>query len=105
MPKKTERFQIPTLGEWYQDLLAIDSAINDRSEPTQAHSLLCSKLQEREPKMKERVHYLANKRRISFEEMWDQILTGKFEKLTLDEYRTLTEKFQDESESHESRKN
>lgn len=93
MPKKSERLQIPPLGEWYQDLLAIDAAIHDRSEPSQASSLLCGKLQEREPKIRERVQYLARKRNQSFDEMWDDILTGNYEKLTPDEYADLKKQF------------
>lgn len=96
MPKKTERLQIPPIGEWYQDLLAIDAAINDRSEPTQASGLLCTKLQEREPKIRDRVQYLARKRGLTFDEMWDSLLTGKFEKLSPDEYAEL--KIQTEEE-------
>jgi hypothetical protein len=89
MPKRSERLQIPALGEWYQDLLKIDAAINDRSEPMQANSLLCAKLQEREPKIRERVKYLADKRKISVPEMWDQLLTGSFERITPEEYAEL----------------
>ncbi|MBD2057896.1 hypothetical protein H6F88_18035 [Oculatella sp. FACHB-28] len=89
MPKKTDRLQIPGIGEWYADLLRIDATINERSEPQQASSLLCSKLQEREPRIRERVKYLADKRGITFEEMWNDILTGKFEKLTPEEFAEL----------------
>lgn len=55
MPKKSERLQIPPLGEWYQDLLRFDAVINDRIEPSQASALLCAKLQERESRIRERV--------------------------------------------------
>jgi hypothetical protein len=91
MPKKSDRLQIPPLGEWYQDLLRIDAVINDRSEPSQASALLCAKIQERESRIRERVQYLANKRGITFEEMWDAILTGTYDKLTPEEYATLKE--------------
>jgi hypothetical protein len=96
MPKKSERLQIPPLGEWYQDLLAIDAAINDRSEPAQASGLLCAKLQERELKIRERVEYLARKRGLTFEQMWDDILTGKFEKLSPEEYTELKSQMEKE---------
>ena len=89
MPKKSERLQIPSLGEWYGDLLAVDARINDRSEPTQAHALLCSKLQEREARIKERVDYLARKRGISSEEMWRQLVTGEYEKISPDEWAEM----------------
>lgn len=91
MPKKSDRLQIPPLGEWYQDLLRIDAVINDRSEPSQASALLCAKLQERESRIRERVQYLANKRGIPFDEMWDSILTGTYSKLTPEEYAALKE--------------
>jgi len=79
---KDERPRIASLGEWYEDLLSVDSAINGRSEAQQAASLLCAKLQERQDRVKERVRYLAAKRNISFEEMWLQILKGNYRKLT-----------------------
>jgi hypothetical protein len=89
MPKKSERLQIPSLGEWYGDLLAIDARINERSEPNQAHSLLCSKLQEREERIKKRVEYLAQKRGIASEEMWKQLVTGTFEPITPKEWAEM----------------
>lgn len=89
MPKKSERLQIPSLGEWYGDLLAVDARINDRSEPTQAHSLLCSKLQEREDRIKARVVYLAQKRGISFDEMWQQLATGAYEAISPKEWAEM----------------
>lgn len=89
MPKKSERLQIPSLGEWYGDLLAVDARINDRSEPTQAHSLLCSKLQEREDRIKARVEYLARKRGISFEEMWQQLVTGTYDAISPKEWAEM----------------
>ncbi len=55
----------------------------------QANSLLCAKLQERESKIRERVKYLAGKRKISLQEMWDQLLTGSFERITPEEYTEL----------------
>ena len=67
------------------DLLTLDSWINARTNSTQANSLLCAKLQERESKIRERVDYLAKKRGISFDEMWLQILKGQAEDLDPDE--------------------
>lgn len=84
MPKKSTRLQLPALGEVYSDLLTLDSAINGRSEPMQAQSLLCAKLQEREERINERVRYLAAKRGISFEEMRSRILDGKYAKENLE---------------------
>lgn len=89
MAAKDERLRIPPLGEWYEDLLRADSAINGRSEPVQAASLLCAKLQEREAIIQKRIRYLAAKRNISFEEMWLQILKGGYEKLSPQEIGEL----------------
>lgn len=86
---RDDRQRIANLGEWYEDLLKIDSVINGRSEAQQAASLLCAKLQERQEKIKERVRYLAAKRGISFEEMWLRILKGNYRKLTEEELREL----------------
>ncbi len=62
------------LGEYYQDLLTIDAFIAGRTASAQAGSLLCAKLQEREPRIKERLEYLANKRGITVEDLTLQIL-------------------------------
>ena len=48
MTPKDDRLRIADLGEWYEDLLKIDAAINGRSGSQQVSSLLCAKLQERE---------------------------------------------------------
>jgi hypothetical protein len=80
MPRR-ERFSISPIGEYYRDLLEIDAWINARTASTQANSLLCAKLQEREARIKERVAYLARKRGITAEEMWIQILKGEAEDL------------------------
>lgn len=89
MPRKDDRLNIAPLGEWYEDLLTADSTINSRSVAIQASSLLCAKLQEREPKIKERIQYLANKRGISFEECWKLAVTGKLEKITPEEWAEM----------------
>lgn len=86
---KDERPRISNLGEWYEDLLKVDAAINGRSEPQQAASLLCAKLQERESRIKERVRYLAAKRGITFEEMWLELLKGEYKKMTPQELQEL----------------
>lgn len=76
-----ERMRIRGLGEYYEDLLKLDAQINDRSAAEQATSLLCAKLQEREPKIVERLQYLADKRGISVSEIRTQILKGKYQKI------------------------
>lgn len=82
---RRERFSIAPIGEYYRDLLEVDSWINARTASTQANSLLCSKLQEREQRIKNRVEYLAKKRGITSDEMWIQILKGQAEDLKPDE--------------------
>jgi hypothetical protein len=84
MPRR-ERFSIAPIGEFYRDLLEVDSWINARTASTQANSLLCAKLQERESRIRERVAYLAKKRGIGPDEMWVQILKGEAVDLSPDE--------------------
>lgn len=85
MSPKDDRLRISTLGEWYDDLLTVDAAINGRSPAQQGASLLCSKLQEREERIKRRVQYLAAKRGIPADEMWAKILKGEYRKMTDEE--------------------
>lgn len=78
MPKKPEgRLSIPSLGEWYYDLLKIDAWINDRTIASQATSLLCAKLYQREETIQARLEYLAQKRGIPKQELWFQILRNE----------------------------
>lgn len=81
MPRKDERLAIPALGEYYNDLLTVDSWVNGRTKVAQAQSLLCAKLQERDKLIRERVEYLAKKRGITFDEMWAEILNGSAQKI------------------------
>jgi hypothetical protein len=92
-----KRLQVPALGEWYEDLLSIDSVVNNRTKVVQAQSLLCSKLQERESLINKRVEYLARKRGLTFESMWDQILTGTYQKLSPEDYKEVLEAHPDAS--------
>lgn len=82
---ETKRFTLPDLGEWYKDQLALDAWINNRSIPIQAQSLLCAKLQEREPTIDKRMNYIAQKRGISADELRTQILSGKATQPSRDE--------------------
>jgi len=90
MPRKDERLAIPALGEYYNDLLTVDSWINGRTKVVQAQSLLCAKLQERDKVIKERVEYLAKKRGITFDQMWAEILNGTAQKIVPGEGEGLT---------------
>lgn len=95
MPRKDDRTVLAPIGEYYEDLLAADSTINSRSNAVQGSSLLCSKLQEREEKIKARVQYLADKRGISFKECWKLCVTGKLEKITPEEWAQMPFKEED----------
>lgn len=85
MPRRDDRLALPSLGEWYDDLLALDAWINNRSKPQQGHSLLCSKLQERESRVNERIEYLAAKRGLTPQEMRMQILAGKAQRMAVED--------------------
>lgn len=80
MPRK-ERFSIAPLGEYYRDLLELDSWITGRTASLQANSLLSAKLQEREKLIEERLEKLAKKRGITAEQLRVQILKGDAEAL------------------------
>lgn len=84
-----ERIYVTYPGEFYDDALTVEAAIKNRSKSAEAASLLCSKLQERKTRRDEMVQYLANKRRISFDEMWHQLLVGEYQPLTPDETKAL----------------
>ena len=83
--RKDDRIVISSIGEYYNDLLTIDAWIRDNTKAAQASSLLCSKLQEREERIKERIEYLAKKRGITSDELWVQILKGNARKIDADE--------------------
>ena len=78
---KDARICLPFPGRIYYDLLKIDSAINSRSIPVQGSSLLCSKIQQREPMIRERVNYLARRHNLSFDQIWDCILSDRYKEL------------------------
>ena len=85
MPKPDDRLKIAPIGEFSEDLLTIDARMNASSSAQQASSLLRAKLQEREERIKARVTYLAWKRGISFDQMWEQLLKGTYAKITAEE--------------------
>ncbi len=89
MAKRDDRLVIAPLGEPYEDLLAIDAFLAGNSVPQQGKSSLSAYLKQKKPYIEEGVRYLARKRQVSFEEMWDLILTGEVEKLSPEEYREL----------------
>jgi hypothetical protein len=77
MAPDKRRIQIPDIGLYYEDLLIWDSAINERSMPVQAQSLLCAKLQEREPKINERLEYISEKIEIPVDEIKIRLRNGE----------------------------
>ena len=83
--RKDERLVIAPIGEYYNDLLVVDSWIRDTTKSQQASNLLCTRLQEREQRIKDRITYLAKKRGISPDELWIQILKGNAKKIDADE--------------------
>lgn len=90
--RRDGRFTIAPLGEFYEDFLTVDSWINNRTTATQANSLLCAKLMQRQAEIRDRVQYLAEKRNISTKEMWNQILNGTAQRKSSDREYEETEK-------------
>lgn len=78
MPR-TKRMSIPDIGTFYTDLLLVDAAINSRTAPVQAQSLLCAKLQEREKIIRERVQYIADRDGKPFDDVWKALRDGTYE--------------------------
>lgn len=96
-PKKDSyRLQIADLGEFYLDLLEIDSWIRGNSKASQASSLLCAKLQEREQKIEARLAYLARKRGMDKEELRALIIKGEAERLLPENVRLPSELMDDD---------
>jgi hypothetical protein len=85
----SKRFQVSWLGEYYMDCLAVEAVIKDRTKSLEASSLLCSMLQQREEKRRHIVEYLAQKRNISFDDMWKQMVNGSYEPLTEEEKKEI----------------
>jgi hypothetical protein len=89
--KRTGRLQIGAISEFYEDLLRADSFLANNSLASQGKSLLQSYLGQKEAKIKERIAYLAQKRNISFEEMWQQIQSGTAQQMSKEELSDLQE--------------
>lgn len=84
----SDRFLVSSLGEYYEDCLTVEAKIKNRTKALEASSLLCAKLGEREGKREKMVAYLARKRGLTYEEMWDKLLDPDY-KLTRDEVQEL----------------
>lgn len=88
--RKDDRITIPVLGEWHSDYLVVDAALQGRTAGQQFQWLGCSALESREDQIRARVAYLASKRGISTDELWQQMVTGTYEKLTPEEWADLS---------------
>jgi hypothetical protein len=89
--KKSERFKMAPLSEFYEDLLRADAFLARNTLPNHAKSLLQAFLTQKEPKIRERIAYLAKKRNISVDEMWDLIQSGNAEQTSKQELTELPE--------------
>ena len=78
----TKRLQVSPLGELYGDALKIEAFLKNRTEATEANSLLCARLMSRDEYRQKSIEYLAWKRGISAEQMRQDILLGNAEHLT-----------------------
>jgi plasmid stability protein len=76
-PRDKDRQYASGMGEFYLDALAVEAALKQRSIAAEAGSLLCAKLQEREARRTAMVLYMANRRNISFNQMWSLLLGGE----------------------------
>ena len=76
---------MPKPAEYYADLLAVISWIEGNTQGVQARILLGEKLRERKAEAWEDVVYLARKRQIEPEDLWNQILKGDAEPIGPDE--------------------
>lgn len=84
-----DRLRIQNLGEPYGDALVVEAFLKDRTTAAEANSLLCSTLHRRKDVRREMVEELARKRGLSFEEMWDRIVTGEASQLTPEQYAQI----------------
>jgi hypothetical protein len=89
--KRTGRLQIGAISEFYEDLLRADSFLANNSLASQGKSLLQAFLSQKEAKIRDRVAYLAAKRNITFEEMWQQIQNGTAQQMSHEELTDLKE--------------
>ena len=99
--KKADRFKMPPLSEFYEDLLRVDAFLARNTLSAQAKSLLQAFLTQKEPKMRERVQYLADKRGITFAEMWQQIQSGKVQEMSKEELAEIQDDGNDEDKEQE----
>ncbi len=94
--RKDDRFKIAPLSEYYEDLLRADAFLARNTLPGQAKSDLQAYLAQKEVKIKEKITYLAEKRNISYKEMWNQIQSGTVQEVSKQELADLPD---DENDS------
>jgi hypothetical protein len=92
----TDRFYISALGEYYSDCLKVEAFVKQRTMANEGNSLLCGKLMEREAKRAAIVAYLAGKRGISPEQMWNDILSDRAQPLSADEFKEMQQSLESE---------
>jgi len=85
-----ERLNIRHPGEFYGDMLAIEAFLKGgRSMSEEACNLLCARLMQRREIRGEMLTHLAKKRRISVSALMDEILKGKAQAMTPEEYKAM----------------
>ena len=77
------------LGEYYGDLLTYEAYLKKGTLSSQATSMLRAALNQRRATTEAKLLYLAEKRGLTLKEFQTQILTGKSQHLTDDDYATL----------------
>ncbi|MFL9458561.1 MULTISPECIES: hypothetical protein [Nostocales] len=91
----SKRFQVSWLGEYYMDCLEVEAALKDKTRAVEAANLLCLMLDQEEEKRRRKVQYLADKRGVTFNEMWHQLRTGTY-KITNEDIEDLKKTQEDE---------
>ena len=86
---KGDRLYLPALGEIYDDALRVEAYLKNRTMATEGNSLLCSILMKHAQYREEAVRYLARKRRITYEEMIEQILSEEAEELSTEDFQAI----------------
>lgn len=77
-----ERVPVSSLGEAEIDFINVLSTINGGNPPsTTIRALLRMAIKTAIPSIEKRVQYLADKRGITYQEMWKTIVTGGYEPL------------------------
>lgn len=84
-----DRYYISQLGEPYFDMLKVEAWLKQRTMAAEGNSLLCSSLMRREEYRNQLIQEVARKRGIPFQQMWDDILTGRVKPMSPEEYEGL----------------